>query len=125
MITKIADFLNYCFHFFKKPIETVVKDVIHPIKYPCENCLILPLGCTQLCDKVEMDPEKMKELIYRAGEKDGEIHCPDCGGVEWYNGPSGGLSVNCKCAKCGHWFNLAPHLMGFERVHVDSNGRIY
>jgi len=119
------NFWKYIVNFFKKPVVDVVKDIVNPIKFPCEACLILPLGCKQLCDKVEIDPEKMKTLMFRAGEKDGGLHCPDCGCTEWYDGPSGGLSVNCKCGRCGHWFNLAPGLIGFERIHVSENGRIH
>lgn len=108
-------------------VITITKKIIsRKIKYPCENCLILPLGCYQLCDRVEMDNEKLRNLMLKAGSQDGDIHCPDCGNVTWYDGPSGGLSVNCKCGKCGHWFNLAPNLMGFERIHIDpETKRIY
>jgi len=119
------NFFKYCIEFFKKPIVDKIKDIVDPIKFPCEECLILPAGCHQLCDKVEMDSEKMKALIYRAGEKDGELHCPDCGYTKWYDGPSGGMCINSKCGRCGHWFNLAPHLMGFERIHVGENGKVY
>jgi hypothetical protein len=112
--------------FKKKTKEILVEKIIkRKIKFPCEDCLILPLGCKQLCDKVEMDNEKLRDFILENSKKDRELHCPDCGCVEWYNGPSGGLCINCKCSRCGHWFNLAPGLLGFERVHVDSNGRIY
>lgn len=35
--------------------------------------------------------------------------CPDCGGVGWYEGPSGGLCVNVTCANeaCGTKLNVA------------------
>lgn len=107
--------------------KTITKKIIsRKIKYPCENCLILPLGCYQLCDRVEMDNEKLRDLMLKAGSQDGDVHCPDCGNVTWYDGPRGGLSVNSKCGVCGHWFNLAPGLMGFERIHVDpETGKIY
>lgn len=105
---------------------TITKSIFkRKVKFPCEGCLILPAGCYQLCDKVEMDEDKMRELMFRAGELDGGLHCPDCGCTEWYDGPSGGLSINSKCGGCGHWFNLAPGLMVFQRIHVGENGKIY
>lgn len=38
--------------------------------------------------------------------------CTYCGGTEWYEGPSGGMSVNILCANenCRHWFNHTPML---------------
>jgi len=35
------------------------------------------------------------------------MKCTYCGGTEFYEGPSGGLSTNILCAneKCRHWFN--------------------
>lgn len=34
--------------------------------------------------------------------------CPDCGGIEFLEGPHGGLAVNVKCAneECGSKFNI-------------------
>jgi hypothetical protein len=35
------------------------------------------------------------------------MKCTYCGGIEFFEGPSGGMSVNVLCAdpKCRHWFN--------------------
>ena len=43
--------------------------------------------------------------------------CPDCGGVEFYEGPSGGLCTNYECSnpKCGSRFNIAPGFH-YERI---------
>jgi len=32
--------------------------------------------------------------------------CPDCGSKKFYEGPSGGLCTNWKCAGCGSRFNI-------------------
>jgi hypothetical protein len=41
--------------------------------------------------------------------------CPDCGATDFYEGPSGGMSVNIMCAKCSSWFNhMGP--FGIERI---------
>ena len=40
--------------------------------------------------------------------------CPDCSGEEFFEGPSGGLSVNIRCGKCGNWFNHSP--FSLERI---------
>lgn len=41
------------------------------------------------------------------------MKCTYCGGTEFLEGPSGGMSVNVLCAnpKCRHWFNHTP-IMG-------------
>jgi len=49
------------------------------------------------------------------------IKCTYCGGTEFYEGPSGGLSTNILCAnpECRHWFNhstLADPLEDLHRV---------
>jgi len=38
------------------------------------------------------------------------LKCSYCGGTDFYEGPSGGLSTNILCAneKCRHWFNNSP-----------------
>lgn len=45
----------------------------------------------------------------------GNKACPDCGGTQLYEGPSGGISTNIKCASCGHWFNVSPFTV--ERIN--------
>lgn len=35
--------------------------------------------------------------------------CPDCGHRHFYRGPSGGLSVNIECARCGSRFNVTVY----------------
>lgn len=39
--------------------------------------------------------------------------CPNCGGHVWYEGPSGGMATNIKCAGCGLWFNDTPFGLDF------------
>jgi len=70
-------------------------------KFPCKNCIIYPSGCTELCDKVEMDNKKLMELFLKYNA------CPDCGSESFHEGPSGGMSQNVTCAGCKHRFNLA------------------
>jgi hypothetical protein len=38
--------------------------------------------------------------------------CTYCGGTDFFEGPSGGMSTNVLCAneKCRHWFNYTPVL---------------
>src|SRR5215475_12729377 len=57
-------------------------------------------------------PDKPEE--FNAGRFDGT--CPDCGDNEWFEGPSGGMSTNIKCAKCGLWLNHTPVLGLAERI---------
>ena len=95
-------------------------------EYPCEGCLALPGQCYQLCDKVEIDDDKLREAGRKANENKKHLTCPDCGGQEWYDGSTGGLCVNIKCNKCGHWFNYAGPLGFAQRIHIDKESkRIY
>ncbi len=45
--------------------------------------------------------------------------CPDCGGNEWYEGPSGGMCQNIKCANdmCGCKLNTC--FAGAQRIAND------
>jgi hypothetical protein len=44
------------------------------------------------------------------GKEQSMPRCTYCGGTEFYEGPSGGLSTNILCAnkECRHWFNFTP-----------------
>lgn len=58
----------------------------------------------------KMYPEQFEnELKYEKEKNDSKeeanIVCPTCKGTEWYEGPSGGCSINIECAKCGDRFN--------------------
>ena len=90
-----------------KPISklTIKKEII----FPCKDCVVLPSGCRALCDKVEMDNIKVKELFLK------HKCCIDCGSTHLLEGPSGGMSQNIKCGNCGHKFNLGLPLF-IERI---------
>lgn len=47
------------------------------------------------------------------------MKCTYCGGTEFFEGPSGGMSTNILCAnpKCRHWFNHTPVLDQLEDLH--------
>lgn len=66
----------------------------------------------------ELEYEREKELA-RSKENEGNIKCPNCGGTEWYEGPSGGLSVNIECTKCGDRFNYT-----FDSLDPIGKGKI-
>ncbi len=51
--------------------------------------------------------------------EDGKLYCPNCGGDQWYEGPSGGMATNIKCANCGIWFNSTP--FGLDFIGVKTN----
>lgn len=52
----------------------------------------------------EIDDELEKERSNKMPK------CTYCGGTQFYEGPSGGMSQNILCAndKCRHWFNYSP-----------------
>jgi uncharacterized Zn finger protein len=37
-----------------------------------------------------------------------ELTCPECGSEDFLKGPCGGMAVNVKCSKCGHFMNIVP-----------------
>jgi len=84
--------------------------------FPCssDDCLIRA-ACTQACDKIEMDEDKLMGLFLKYN------CCPDCGGEQFMEGPSGGMSTNVRCSSCKHWFNMSLPVC-IERIHIDSNG---
>jgi hypothetical protein len=57
--------------------------------------------CNRL-KKSESEEEKWARVFYREGKM------PCCGSEEYYEGPSGGLCTNIKCANCGMRWNVAP-----------------
>jgi tRNA(Ile2) C34 agmatinyltransferase TiaS len=58
----------------------------------------------------ETDSCKLYNLLESTGS------CPDCGGEDFLEGPSGGMSVNISCEKCGTRFNLTPLLRRVDRI---------
>lgn len=64
-------------------------------------------------DGVKTEPTDRVLQALSAGE------CPDCGGMEFLRGPSGGVAVNIKCARCQSKFNVAETETGLffaERI---------
>lgn len=53
--------------------------------------------------------------------------CPDCGGSNFLDGPSGGMSQNIECANCGSDFNVTPSdgppFLTVERIGWNRSGR--
>lgn len=81
--------------------------------YPCKECFLVlsGAGCTDVCDKIEMDKNKLLEHVSL------HLNCPDCGHDKHYRGPSGGMSVNIQCCSCKHWFNNSLPL-AYERIRL-------
>lgn len=100
---------------FIKKIKLKLNPPIKQLTFPCTNCYILlsEAGCSELCDKVEMDDNKLTDKVL---DMDHAV-CPDCGGDKFFNGPSGGGSQNIKCATCKHKFNNCLPLF-FERIGI-------
>lgn len=47
-----------------------------------------------------------KDFIWKSMKKDGSIICPNCESSYMVEGPSGGMSVNIRCLKCGQGINF-------------------
>ena len=103
----------------KKMLKTEKGMVIaEKYQFPCssDNCLVRA-ACTKPCEKLVMDDEGIRELFNE------HKACPDCGSSQFYEGPSGGMTTNMKCAGCGHWFNVGLPLF-VQRIHI-SEGRFH
>lgn len=83
---------NFIQNFFSKKIS-----------YPCDNCIVLPGGCSQICDKVEMNKLKLIEHF----EKNFPI-CPDCGNELSLSddGFFHGDNRYRQCKGCRHFFTI-------------------
>jgi hypothetical protein len=104
-------FLNLLIeHIFKNYNE---KNRIITSRFPCDNCINFNT-CKNGCELLEYDEVKLNKLFlkYKC--------CPDCGCPTLYEGPTGGLSVNVKCSKCGHYFNLGFPMFS-QRISMDPN----
>jgi hypothetical protein len=57
----------------------------------------------QLISDIQSDDPLAQALLY-------DNQCPDCKGKEFFDGPSGGMSQNIKCAnqECGSEFCIGP-----------------
>ena len=47
-----------------------------------------------------------KDFVWKSLKKTGKIVCINCEGAHMYEGPSGGMSVNIRCPKCGQGINF-------------------
>lgn len=103
----IKKFFNDLNEKFSKSKSNIIKNthrvlsVKKEVIFPCKDCIVLPAGCSRLCDKVEMDNKKVMALFLK------HECCIDCGSTHLLEGPSGGMSQNIKCDVCHHKFNLA------------------
>jgi hypothetical protein len=59
---------------------------------------------------------RLRQLFHKAPSP---LRCPYCGGNEWYEGPSGGMSTNIMCANpdCEHWFNYHQGIIPMDDLH--------
>lgn len=47
-----------------------------------------------------------------------DFACPNCGNKEYFEGPSGGISTNVECSKCGLRWNA--NTMGFDWEYIGT-----
>ena len=55
-----------------------------------------------------------------------ELRCTYCGGTDFWEGPSGGMSTNILCANeaCRHKFNYTPMLNQLDDLHTTWEPRL-
>lgn len=55
-------------------------------------------------------------------KKSDNLKCPNCKNDKWIEGPSGGMSVNIECSKCGSRYNhMGP--LGLQELEVRNDHR--
>ena len=84
-----------------KPWKNSEKIIRKKPTFPCapeSGCLVVS-NCSKLCDKIEMDEDKVMQFFmeYKC--------CPDCGSNK-FMGDALSASTNVKCCGCGHWFSM-------------------
>jgi hypothetical protein len=59
-------------------------------------------------------------LMFRVKMGSNQVFCPDCGGQQWNEGPSAGISTNYACANedCGSRFNITLPVKWAERISI-------
>lgn len=70
-------------------------------EYPCINCIAIPGGCYDLCDKVEINEEILKKYFNKY-----KNICPDCCGslVQHEYGKLYSKDIYYQCDYCKHCF---------------------
>lgn len=58
-------------------------------------------------------------MEYPENKEPNSLVCLNCGSNQWYEGPSGGMATNIKCAGCGLWFNNTP--FGLDFIGIKGN----
>ena len=63
-------------------------------------------------------PKTMEEVVQNSKAP----KCTYCGGTEFFEGPSGGMSTNILCANknCRHWFNHTPILGSLDDLNYQE-----
>jgi len=61
----------------------------------------------------------IKRLFSRKKAPPAPLKCPYCGGIEWHEGPSGGMSTSIMCGnpECEHWFTFHQWIIPLEDLH--------
>lgn len=70
--------------------------------------------------------KRLKKVKVKEEPKPQGTHCLNCLSTDFYQGPSGGGSINVKCAKCGLWYNHSVFGLEFLgiKTHIGEHKRI-
>jgi transcription initiation factor TFIIIB Brf1 subunit/transcription initiation factor TFIIB len=64
--------------------------------------------------------KRINSTVGYSGYTDKKVKCPECKGTNWYEGPSGGASMNIICSTCGTVCNYGPFSDSVEKVGVNQ-----
>ncbi|MFW9871732.1 MAG: hypothetical protein ACFFG0_01430 [Candidatus Thorarchaeota archaeon] len=106
----MIEFIDSIIYTFTNPIVQLIHKITKQ-KFPCKDCLILPLGCNQLCDKVEMNYNKLSSNFIRVSLDHKVAYCPDCGMSKLHVGDTGVYPYTWYCNKCKHKFTIGEYFL--------------
>lgn len=75
-----------------------------------------PAGPPKLYTATETAEQRGKEWKQWEQVAVHDGRCPNCGHDKFYEGPSGGMSTNVQCVKCGIRWNSSPFPIPWEFI---------
>lgn len=102
-----------------KKAKELFGEIFFPLVFPCKDCIVLPVGCRKICDKVEMNEKKLVDHFNKR-----QSLCPDCGGevVQSEGGKSHNDHRYRQCESCKHFFTFGFIVIDIrEPVVVQTN----
>lgn len=91
-------------------LKEIFEEIFLSKDYPCKDCIIISVGCDEICNKVEMDSGILADHFNKRMSL-----CPDCGGKvsQSEDGKDHGDDCYRQCENCKHFF-----VFGFLVINI-------